>query len=305
MWIILLVYVFYPFKTMFNPEGRRWMYIMIYGSFWGYLFTLESRFTFFIDQIPSLATPIRDLDYSACYYYHLFLYDLEYECDYKNSIISVLPSTIPFLIKCLHYVKRSYDRGEFYNTEDFWNFLKTLQAAQVGLFSFLGKQNEKYFTIWILSAIVSTIWQNWWDLKKDFLFFESNSKYKFLRNDLGYNSPNLYYGLAVGNFILRTTWVLSISPDACTYLGIKNELFVLLVGFFEMLRRFINNFLKMEKEHIINLRTLRTVQDLRMPFETQTEMQVCYKDSPHWSVSSFQEPVSGFESFENELVLDV
>lgn len=136
------------------------------------------------------------------------------------------------------------------------------------MFSFLGKQNEKYFTIWILSAIVSTIWQNWWDLKKDFLFFESNSKYKFLRNDLGYNSPNLYYGLAVGNFILRTTWVLSISPDACTYLGIKNELFVLLVGFFEMLRRFINNFLKMEKEHIINLRTLRTVQDLRMPFET-------------------------------------
>lgn len=41
--------------------------------------------------------------------------------------------------------------------------------------------------------------------------------------------------------------------------GIKNELFVLMVGMLEMMRRFINNFLKMEKEHITNLRNLKTI----------------------------------------------
>lgn len=99
------------------------------------------------------------------------------------------------------------------------------------------------------------------------MFFEPNSKYKFLRNDLGYNSPAIYYLLAVVNLFLRATWVLSISPDICTVFGIKNELFILLVGTLEMMRRFLNNFLKMEKEHITNLRTFKAVQDLKYPFK--------------------------------------
>ena len=72
----------------------------------------------------------------------------------------------------------------------------------------------------------------------------------------------LYYFIAVLNLFLRATWALSISPDMYIYLGIKNELFILCVGFLEMTRSicfnviiigFINNFLKMEKEHITNL----------------------------------------------------
>ena len=54
--------------------------------------------------------------------------------------------------------------------------------------------------------------------------------------------------------------------------GIKNELFVLMVGILEMMRRFINNFLKMEKEHITNLRNLKTIQDLKYPFTYEKEM---------------------------------
>lgn len=118
---------------------------------------------------------------------------------------------------------------------------------------------EEFRIVWIVVAIISTFWQYYWDLAKDFLFFEKNSKYKFLRNDLGYNSPTIYYILAFVNLILRCTWVLSLSPDICKLFGIKNELFVLLVGFLEMSRRFLNNFLKVEKEHIINLRSLKVV----------------------------------------------
>jgi hypothetical protein len=57
-----------------------------------------------------------------------------------------------------------------------------------------------------------------------------------LRDDLGYNTPAIYYMLAVLNLFLRATWTLSISPDMYIYLGMKNEYFGLMVAFLEMTR---------------------------------------------------------------------
>lgn len=150
-----------------------------------------------------------------------------------------------------------------------WNFFKTAVAVLVGVLSYLAKQIPVVKYIWIPVATFSSLSQYWWDLKKDWLFFEPNSKHLFLRNDLGYNNPYIYYLLAIANLLLRATWVLSISPDISLIFGIRTELFYLVVGFLEMTRRLINNFLKIEKEYITNLRTLKAVQDLIYPFQTQ------------------------------------
>lgn len=155
-----------------------------------------------------------------------------------------------------------------------WNFIKTFIAMSVGILAFLTRLNRDFLPIWIVTAIVCSIYENWWDLKKDFMLFESDTKYKFLRKDLGYNNPYLYYSLCVVNFFLRVAWVLTISPDMYRILGVHNELFILLFGFIEMSRSIkidiylglLNNFLKMEKEHITNLRNLKTVQEINFPF---------------------------------------
>lgn len=105
-------------------------------------------------------------------------------------------------------------------------------------------------------------------MNKDWLFFEKDSKIKFLRNDLGYDKPYIYYTIAVLNLFLRLTWVLSISPDMYRHLGIKNrEMFILVIGVLEMSRRLINNFIKIEKEYITNLRSLKTTRDFVYPFD--------------------------------------
>lgn len=64
-----------------------------------------------------------------------------------------------------------------------------------------------------------------------------------------------------------------------TYLGINNrELFILFVGFLEMTRRLINNFLKIEKEYITNLRALKNTGDLSYPFEFRDSMDQIIKE---------------------------
>ena len=64
------------------------------------------------------------------------------------------------------------------------------------------------------------------------------------------------------------------------FLGLANiELFIMLFGFIEMTRSILfisiigllNNFLKMEKEHITNLRNLKTVQEIRFPFKDESD----------------------------------
>lgn len=64
--------------------------------------------------------------------------------------------------------------------------------------------------------------------------------------------------------------MLSLSPDMYLYFGLRNkELFIFIIGFLEMTRSIIyilyvgliNNFIKIEKEYITNLRSLKTTRD--------------------------------------------
>ena len=83
---------------------------------------------------------------------------------------------------------------------------------------------------------VSNLWNFWWDLNREWMLFEEKENKKSLRNDLGYNKKWIYYTLISFNFILRLSWVLSISPSIYEYLNIHSQLFILVIGFLEVTR---------------------------------------------------------------------
>ena len=169
---------------------------------------------------------------------------------------------------------RARDKGKFLFTDEMYNFIKTSIAMSVGILAYLTRLDVSWKYYWVAVACFCSCFEYYWDLKKDFMFFEKGTKYKFLRSDLGYNSPYIYYTLGVLNFFLRIAWVLTISPDMYKIIGIKNEIFVLLFGFLEMSRRLVNNFLKMEKEHINNLRSLKSIADLKFPFKENNAVEM-------------------------------
>lgn len=187
---------------------------------------------------------------------------------------------IPYSMKAIHYITRARDKGKFWHTDEMWNFFKTLLAVWVATLSYLAKKEFVFRIIWIPTATFCSLFQYWWDLKKDWLFFEEGSNVRFLRNDLGYNHPCIYYIIGISNFFLRLTWMLSLSPDMYLYFGLKNkELFIFIIGFLEMTRSnhiiilgLINNFIKIEKEYITNLRSLKTTRDYQYPFSTKDQI---------------------------------
>ena len=55
------------------------------------------------------------------------------------------------------------------------------------------------------------------------------------------------------NMILRFTWILSISPNIPNLIGLDNSEFVFMISALEIFRRFLWNFIRVEKEHIVNV----------------------------------------------------
>lgn len=120
-----------------------------------------------------------------------------------------------------------------------------------------------------MCAASFTIIQYWWELNKDWLFFEKGSKIKFLRNDLGYLDPKIYYILGSLNLLVSSTWALTISPEMYSYFHIPNaELFILILGCMELMRRFIHNLFKVETVHIVNIRNFKACKEMQFPFES-------------------------------------
>ena len=59
-----------------------------------------------------------------------------------------------------------------------WNFFKTLLAIFVALLSYFYKNHHNIKYYWIAAAVISMIWNYYWDIYKDFLFFQKNSRNK-------------------------------------------------------------------------------------------------------------------------------
>jgi hypothetical protein len=73
----------------------------------------------------------------------------------------------------------------------------------------------------------------------DWGLLQKGSKHKFLRDDLAYGSPIIYYVIIVVNLILRLIWILTLSPNILNRFHVKPIVFTLITGALEILRRAI------------------------------------------------------------------
>ncbi|KAF6039975.1 XPR1 [Bugula neritina] len=123
-----------------------------------------------------------------------------------------------------------------------------------------------FFRLWIIAAIVNTLYTYIWDIKMDWgLLARDASGNKFLRANILYKYKQLkvlvnytlllllpykafYYFAMAEDLILRLTWTLSMTVAETR--AIDSEVLRTLLGFLEITRRSIWNFLRVEVEQI-------------------------------------------------------
>ena len=69
-WLSLICYMFLPIKRFFNYPGRYWFFKLLFESFFGIFLTIEFKHVWFTDQLTSFIGPMRDIEYTICYYSH-------------------------------------------------------------------------------------------------------------------------------------------------------------------------------------------------------------------------------------------
>jgi hypothetical protein len=258
-WLVFIFYIMLPLK-IFNYEGMMYTYRLLVESLF---INIEFRHIWFLDQMTSFIGPIRDAEYTLCYYayYQSTTEEKVILCNPNRPIVLIL-GLLPLFLRALQCLRLSLKYTLY---PQIVNLGKYTLAMLVVAFSFLAKLYPAFNYIWFVLAGVSAIISTYWDIKYDFGFLENSKSYP-LRDKLSYNNKWFYYIVLFTNLFLRFMWVLSVSPEVI-YQLIRPEFFLVIIYSLEVLRRGMWNFIRVELQHIQLCKEFRVVNYVDLPFK--------------------------------------
>ena len=246
MWLILILYFFWPFKT-FNYYGRIYTMRLFGECIASILIPIEFKHIWFMDQLTSLIGPMRDIEYTLCYYsfYVNPFQTRELFCS-NTRVIYLIIAIFPNFFRILQVGRQIIDNGKI--CPYIFNIGKYTFNIIVASFSFLSNSHPNYFIYWIFTAFISGCYSSYWDIKMDFGYFETGAKNWPLRDKSKFKNKLLCYLAIPIDIILRFLWMLSISHEIMERI-IRPEFLALILYTLEMIRRAQWNFIRVEYEH--------------------------------------------------------
>ena len=134
-----------------------------------------------------------------------------------------------------------------------------------------------FFYFWMIARLINASYTYTWDIKMDWGLMAKNAgENTFLREEFVYSSKGYYYFAIFEDFVLRYAWSISIALKYKGYLTIENsEWVVTILALFEVIRRFIWNFFRLENEHLNNCGKFRAVRDISVaPIDTNDQTDI-------------------------------
>lgn len=260
-WLILFIYLFMPSTTIFNYEGRLYLWKLLKGAF---TFSPEFNCIWFGDQLTSLSGLFRDFCYSICYYanYGNEAVVISKNCKVNNSI-NVLISLIPSLFRMMTCISICLKTKKAF--PQCLNSCKYFFSIIAAYASYLYSTNSEFLYFWLICAAISGLYSFVWDIKMDWGFLEKDSINYPLRTKLSFKSKMIYYICITGDFIFRSFFILSYSPEV-VYSFILPEFFTLVILLAEVMRRSLWNFIRVEFRHIEICKEFRATVFVETPF---------------------------------------
>ena len=261
-WGSLLVYMFCPFD-IWNYDGRAFLGQLTKESFGSFLLKTGFRHVFFMGQMCTFISTMRDVEYTICYYAY---YDapLWAKIEYcrKTRGVYFFIAFVPNFIRILQNIKEIHDSKKLF--PKFFSIINYCLSITVALLSFLWPQHPSLHIFWLIFTFISSCCSFAWDIIIDFGFLEKGKNYP-LRNKLYYRPIFIYYFIALYNFILRFFWLLTISPEV---LGsfVRPETLSIILNSLEITRRGLWNILKVENKHIDISKEFKVSNDVELPF---------------------------------------
>ncbi|XP_024025376.1 phosphate transporter PHO1 [Morus notabilis] len=275
--ILLLVFIallICPFDIFYRPT--RYCFIRIIRNIIFSPFYKVLMVDFFMaDQLTSQIPLLRHMETTACYFLAGSLKKHQFETCKSgrlfNELVYVI-SFLPYYWRAMQCARRWFDESDPNHLANMGKYVSAMVAAGARItYSSRGHHNHLWFSIVLVTSVVATVYQLYWDFVKDWGLLNPKSKNPWLRDDLILKNNSIYYMSMALNVVLRVAWVETVMNFR--HVGaVESRLLDFLLASLEVIRRGHWNFYRIENEHLNNVGKYRAVKTVPLPFrETDSD----------------------------------
>ncbi|KHN00279.1 Phosphate transporter PHO1 [Glycine soja] len=221
---------------------------------------------FMADQLTSQIPLLRHLETTGCHIFARVFKSHHPEACHSGRLyieITYLISFLPYWWRALQCARRWFDDRDVNHLANMGKYVSAMVAAGARV-TYSRQDSHLWFAIVLITSVVATFYQLYWDFFKDWGFFNPKSKNPCLRDDLILKNKCIYYMSIALNVVLRVAWVetimhLKVGP-------VQTRLLDFLLASLEVIRRGHWNFYRLENEHLNNVGHFRAVKAVPLPF---------------------------------------
>ncbi|KAG5002510.1 hypothetical protein JHK86_026649 [Glycine max] len=222
-----------------------------------------------VDAIPGiifLIPLLRHLETTGCHIFARVFKSHHPEACHSGRLYIEIPyliSFLPYWWRAMQCARRWFDDSDVNHLANMGKYVSAMVAAGARV-TYSRQDNHLWFAIVLITSVVATVYQLYWDFVKDWGFFNPKSKNPLLRDDLILKNKSIYYMSMALNVVLRVAWVetivhLKVGP-------VQTRLLDFLLASLEVIRRGHWNFYRLENEHLNNVGRYRAVKAVPLPF---------------------------------------
>ncbi|XP_051128083.1 phosphate transporter PHO1 isoform X2 [Andrographis paniculata] len=228
---------------------------------------------FMADQLTSQIPFFRHMESAACYFIAGSFKMHDYETCKSGKLyreFAYIISFAPYYWRAMQCARRWFDEGNVDHLANLGKYASAMVAAGARLTYEREKSSHLCMAIVLVTSVMATVYQLYWDFVKDWGLFHPKSRNPWLRDDLILKSKWLYYASIVLNFVLRILWVETLLRFKVGMFD--SRLIEFLLASLEVIRRGHWNFYRLENEHLNNVGKFRAVKTVPLPFrETDSD----------------------------------
>ncbi|GMI64173.1 phosphate 1, ARABIDOPSIS PHOSPHATE 1 [Hibiscus trionum] len=272
--ILLLVFITLlvcPFDIFYRPTRYCFLRI-IRNIICSPLYKVLMVDFFMADQLTSQIPLLRHLESTACNFLAGSFKTHQYSTCKNGQLYRQLVYVIsfsPYYWRAMQCARRWLDESDLNHLANMGKYVSAMVAAGARL-TYATQSNSLWFGVVLVTSIVATVYQLYWDFVKDWGLLNPNSRNPWLRDDLILKKKSIYFISIVLNVVLRVAWIESIMRFRIN--PVQSHLLDFFLASLEVIRRGHWNFYRLENEHLNNVGKFRAVKTVPLPFrETDSD----------------------------------
>ncbi|XP_057422823.1 phosphate transporter PHO1 isoform X2 [Lotus japonicus] len=221
---------------------------------------------FMADQLTSQIPLLRHLQTTGCHLFARVLKTHHSEACHSGRLymeITYIISFLPYYWRAMQCARRWFDDSDVNHLANMGKYVSAMVAA-VARVTYSRQHDNLWLAMFLISSVVATAYQLYWDFIKDWGFLNPKSRNPWLRDDLVLKNKNIYYMSIALNVVLRVTWIQTFMHFKVGH--VQSRLLEFLLAALEVIRRGHWNFYRLENEHLNNVGHYRAVKTVPLPF---------------------------------------